>query len=626
MRKARVAGVGLTLLAAVWTAGGVWGQTAPGAGANTPTKPAASGAAAPSVDAQATAKVKAVLDALEKDGDLKAAEKALTAQFDALATWGTAKQVDAFRETAWAMRLVAQMGKLPAESRPAALRVMRDHAVLGHTLAFLIKEEDDVPAVYETLAKLVAERGADVEKYAQLAAAICVVHEKPFHRRVNEASPKSPDAVAIFDYFKKYEARMAFGVQNVPAELLIYVVDTTATPAEMTWALGRYPRDPAVGRRFFDIKYDYEHLRTGKQKKVSQGDYTLPNILQFGGVCADQAYYACSVGKSIGVPTAYAAGRSGEVGHAWVGFLQAEGRKGWWNFDMGRYPEYRGVMGVVLDPQTRKGVLDSVVSLTAELIGTAPTDRQNAGALTDAAMHLLNRQAEEGEDAGAAEKPAGSGPLRAEARQADAAAALELIELALRENPGHTDAWLVVGTLAENGRLTLAQKETWAGLILKLCGQRYPDFALAVLAPMVETVDDPDQQNKLWNSAFKMFERRVDLAASIRMAQARMWEEAGNKNNAGQCYLDVITRYANAGPFVITALEGAERLLKEDNRGDKVLVLYEQTFAKIQKPQDMAGPYMRQSNWYRVGMMYAGKLAEAGKTDQAAAVRKQVGG
>src|SRR2546423_11586627 len=55
-----------------------------------------------------------------------------------------------------------------------------------------------------------------------------------------------------------------------------------------------------------------------------------------------------------------------------------------WNFDEGRYEAYRGVVGNVTDPLTRKRIPDAYVSLLAELIGTKAADRQNARALEDA--------------------------------------------------------------------------------------------------------------------------------------------------------------------------------------------------------------------------------------------------
>jgi hypothetical protein len=200
---------------------------------------------------------------------------------------------------------------------------------------------------------------------------------------------------------------------------------------------------------------------------------------------------------------------------------------------------------------------------------------------------------------------------------------LELLEAALNQNRAYPRAWFAVRELAKEGKLTLAEKKRWSDVLLRLCGAKYPDFAMAVLTPMIQTMDDTSEQNALWNAAFKMFEKRADLAAEIRMGQARMWEAKGETAKAGQCYMDVIERYANAGPFVIGALAGAEKLLAE--KPEKVVILYEQTWARIKKPQEVAGEFMQQSNWYRVGTMLAGKLREAGEMKKAEGVTAQLG-
>src|SRR5262249_20341397 len=149
---------------------------------------------------------------------------------------------------------------------------------------------------------------------------------------------------------------------------------------------------PKVGGRFFDIRYDFNHLRRGTPKQVTLEGFTLQNIAKFGGVCADQAYFAMSVGKAIGVPTALAVGEGGRSAHAWVGFLQAQNGRGSWNFDIGRYEAYQGVRGDVVDAQTRREIPDSYVSLLAESIGTRPVDREASVALTDAALRLIETQ------------------------------------------------------------------------------------------------------------------------------------------------------------------------------------------------------------------------------------------
>ena len=56
-----------------------------------------------------------------------------------------------------------------------------------------------------------------------------------------------------------------------------------------------------------------------------------------------------------------------------------------------------------------------------------------------------------------------------------------------------------------------------------------------------------------------------------------------------------------------------------------MLTLYERAFNSIKKPKDMAGPFFRQSNFYRVGKMYAQRLEEAGLGQQAEAVRRKIG-
>ena len=85
-------------------------------------------------------------------------------------------------------------------------------------------------------------------------------------------------------------------------------------------------------------------------------------------------------------------------------------------------------------------------------------------------------------------------------------------------------------------------------------------------------------------------------------------------------------RYANAGHFVVTALKRAEKILRDAKQVRTILTLYDRAFKSIKKPKDMAGPFFRQSNFYRVGKMYAQRLEEAGLDQQAAAVRDKIGG
>jgi len=103
-----------------------------------------------------------------------------------------------------------------------------------------------------------------------------------------------------------------------------------------------------------------------------------------------------------------------------------------------------------------------------------------------------------------------------------------------------------------------------------------------------------------------------------------MWAEQGEPSKAGRAYEDVLRRFPNAGPFVIDALQRTDQMLKQAGRSDRALQLYRSTWHKIQRPPEMAAAFAQQSNWYRVGMLYAAKLEAAGQTGEARKVRQRI--
>lgn len=569
-------------------------------------------------------RIDAVLDTLEESGDFDRAEQDLTDLFDSVIGYVRDNQDNAFREAAFALRLVRQLGAADPALRADLFRYLRGQPDFARALVYLVKAQEESPReVYALVDRLRRERGEKLEQYPNLAAAIAVVHDRPLARNINENRATAPDPIALFDFYVAHEDQLFFGVTSIPAELLVYVVDATAELEDLEWAVDRYEGDSTVGARFFDIEYDYDHYRTGAPKKSTLAGWGLPNILRYGGVCADQAYFAVTIGKAIGVPTAYTIGKSADVGHAWVGFLQSDRRQAWWNFSAGRYGAYLGLKGIILDPQTRQIVDDSRVSLLADFALSKKEDRFAVAAFTDASLRL-RALANAGVDFAPAllVKDRRARLLRA----ADVDSQLLLLETGLKHSPGYAPAWFAVRDLAQEGKLSLAAKKKWAGVLDRLCGQKFPDFSLSVLLPMIESVDDLNEQNKLWNAAFRNYQRRNDLAAEIRMAQGKMWEEAGEVAKAGQAYMDVIERYANAGPFVVDALGKAEQLLVNSGQSDRILILYDQTWRRIKRPDEMAGMFTVQSNWYRVGMALAAKLEAAGMVEQAQQVRTIIRG
>jgi len=584
-------------------------------------------AAPPREEEIVAARIAEVLDRLEEDSDFVTAEQELLDLFESLIAHATDKQAAAFTDTSFALRLVLQLSQVEDSLRSDLLPFLRENPAFAHALVFAVRpEHEKMEEVYALVDRLRRERGDTLEAHANLAAAIAIVHDKPLAIGFNENRAASPDPIALYDYYLAHEKEMLFPLRDVPAEMLVHTVDVTGTIADLEWAIAKYKGHPAVGGLFFDIQYDYEHYRTGQPKRSTQAGWGLANILQYGGVCADQAYFATHVGKAIGVPTAYTIGRNADVGHAWVGFVQSRGRQVSWNFDAGRYDAYLGLKGAVLDPQTRKIVDDSLISLLAEYSMSPPEARYAAAAFTDAAVHLKEIEEAGVEFAPVALMETANSRRGRLLRNADLAGQLDLLETGLRASGGYARAWFAVRDLAEAGALSLEEKKKWSSVLDRLCGQRYPDFALSILKPMVASIEDIEEQNELWNAAFRNFSGRMDLAAEIRMSQGEMWANAGEINKAGQCYMDVIERFANAGPFVREALKKAEELLINSGRAERIVDLYASTWNRIERPEQMAGIFVVQSNWYVVGMAYAGKLEEAGQAQQAAAVRGTIGG
>jgi hypothetical protein len=597
----------------------------------------------------------AALDSIashDPDIDIWNAAEAKTDAAMALAVaYGGDRDLDAFREADYARRLLSEMELWDPTSRQDLVKYLRAHDELGRLLAFGLRSNENGSAVFSLMDRLRHERPRQVEALPNLAVALCLVRDRPLHEHINENTTTAADPLDVFDFYVAHENQMLYGIRGMPVELLVYVVDTTATIDEMNWALRKYAGTADVGHLFFTITYDYEYLEGKAPKKLDVAGFSLQNILKVGGVCVDQAYFATTVGKAIGVPTAIAGAASAEAGHAWVGYLAVRGRTAAWDFDSGRYAAYKGVRGNVTDPQSGRGIADSTVSMLGDMIGTTVEQRQTAVAMTDAARILLgpSGQADTGESA----RYRNSHLMDADAtlgqndfvvpevpdalpknviaklpkpRVTSAATGLELIEMGLKQYASYPPAWDLIATLATKDELSDAQKKTWADLVQRLCGQRHPDFALAVLDPMIANVKDPNTQSAMWDTVFAMMKNRADLAAQVRLQQAALWRDRGNLARAGQCYEDVINRYINAGPFALTAVEGAESVLRAMGQPAKVLDLYANAFRMVTKPGlSMSSEFIKQSNWYKLREAYAKKLEEAGQTQMAEAIRSDVG-
>ncbi len=563
----------------------------------------------------------AIFKNVEHTGHFSKAASAAQKLEEQVTLYARVRQARAFAQAAFAQRLLLDVGAARHGARRGLLKYLLAHRPLAQSFAFF-----DMPGrpnsgkAANVLNMLRRKRPAMVNRFASLVTAISVVQATPYALQVNENRTVSPRPLALFDFYSKNAGRMVYGIKRVPPELLAYVVDATASIHDLTWALNRYAHQTNLGKIYFSVRYDYHNLAHGGEKKVDRMGYNLPNILKYGGICADQAYFASTVGKAIGMPTAYDTARAGDFGHAWIGFLEDRGGQGVWNFEAGRYSEYQGIRGVVQQPVYRVNVSDNSVSLTAELIHTTAQRRQESMAFRDAAALLTGMMRKSQSVKSIARPPCSGEYLRRKARRPNVADVLHLVKTSLALCPGTTESWLIVRQLARQGKMTFREKRTWSALLMRYCGRRYPYFAFDTLEPMVRTIANSRQQSKFWDRAFTMFESHPDIAASVRMLQAHLWSKHDHPNKAGQFYMDVVTRFANAGPFAITALEHCGAMLQRVHKAKKIPEFYGQIWHTMHRPQGAANTFVTSSNWYRAGRMYASALSKSGHGQQATAV------
>ncbi len=520
-------------------------------------------------------------------------------RFDVFEREPELKALPALVDAALEVRLAHLLRHGPAGETAANAGILLKRPAVARELAVLITPQDDLAGLFTRLAEAEALLGERMDTYAALVAAWCVVHDTPVVERINENTVTTADAQGVLMDLVNNEGKLLFPVRKMPAELLVFVVDATAGRDELAWARKTFAGKRDMSERYFEIKYDYEHYSTGRPKRVSTEGFTLQNIQRFGGVCADQAYYAAQVGKSLGIPTAYTRGRSSESGHAWLGYLDPNKPKPAWDFDTGRYGPYQSIRGTISDPQTGQTLPDSTLAMRADGLTVKSTARMEAFALVSLSRRLHQRGA-------------------------DVETILTTLESALRRFPGYTNGWTLLEQLTEDGKLSLAHKQTWAGYIMKLCGDRYPDFAVAALLPLIQNVDDLDARHALWDRVFDRFKSRTDLAAMVRFNQGMSWELANDAERAGRCYEDIINRFAAVTPYVIPALQRTEITLRKAGKGDRVLELYRSTFEKLPAPPPAAPEFLRASNYLRVGSLYEQALRDAGMGAQADDLKAQI--
>ena len=282
-------------------------------------------------------------------------------------------------------------GQYPNDARPLATFLsppmqawLIEHPAFSEQFFSNVKDVDYLPRVLATLEGLHRRSPERFERYPALCLAIALVYDVPPppywpHIQVTPGSlpRKLPNAAVPFDYFTRedMEGRTFLRLSQLRVEELKFVVDGGASVAEKGWAVSMVPYPLDQLEQVYDmVRYRDDRAANPALNVWAGPPYTLQAILEQGGICIDQAYFATEVGKARGVPTLLFRGRGQDGRHAWFGFLDGERR---WRLDAGRYAEQRLVTGYALDPQTWTEISDHELQFLSERFRALPTFMQS---------------------------------------------------------------------------------------------------------------------------------------------------------------------------------------------------------------------------------------------------------
>lgn len=299
-----------------------------------------------------------------------------------------------------AARYAARPGSLGGQVSRELQLALLGNAALSEEFFQLLSPVDHPGEVLAVLQAIHRAEPALFAAYPSLALAVAVVYDVPPppawpHGQVSPGLlPRQlPPPAQVFAHLARLDRTngTAHKLGRLPAGELKFLVDLVAPFAELEWARRKVaPGLADLGRAYDLVKYRQERIAAG-QYAWPGTSYALPAILQQGGICVDQAYFASTVGKAKGIPTIMFRGAGLDGRHAWFGYLGPDQR---WQLDCGRYADQKYVTGLAFDPQTWGNINDHELGFITERFRSLPTYKLSVVHAAFAADYLADRQVE----------------------------------------------------------------------------------------------------------------------------------------------------------------------------------------------------------------------------------------
>ena len=447
---------------------------------------------------------------------------------------------------------------------------------------------DDPAAGLGVFARLFGELGEDLRKYPDLAIAAAVVWDRPdvgpydYARLAKLAKAEMPgdfallDAVGNVKYLADRDAATGGVAGKLPWELLTLAVDHRTPEAERDFALQTYGNvRERFGLCYDQVPYDDEMARTDYRRGALNGlPYTLPTILEHGGVSGHRADYAARVGKSLGVPAMYVwgEGKYGGDGRAWVMWVNVtRATDAALTFTLethGRDPGDGIYVGELHDPQTGEQTTDRDLMRRLHEVATNRDAARHARLLMKAYPIVAAKAGPDG------------APLSFDAR-------LDYLDVVSKIDPWNGPAWKERADLAAGfaGEFDKQQVRRLKKDLTRLFREfaPFPDFTREVFAGLASYEQDEQKRLDLSRDLLGMYAKagRPDLSFEALPAYVDRLTAADRQEEALQAVVTALTSYADEGAYVPAALDLLDKLAA-DRPGD--LAQFYTTFLPLIPP------------------------------------------
>ena len=493
---------------------------------------------------------------------------------------------------------------------------LEEHVDIKQELYLAIDpEHDKVPEVLGLFKELKEGFPGKIESYASLAIAVSVVwddqrraiHRSPCGQHQSVRPEGEVGAVENFRYFVETEGVMQGRAAWLPWEFLVQMVNHRTPLEERGWALNFYlPKRVKFGKCYGDVPYDGKMLK-GADPKLKGQPHTLPNLVQYGGVCTARADFAARVGKSIGVPALSVGGKSryGE-GHAWVMWVEL-GRvtRTGFTFSLESHGRFRGdryYVGNLNDPHTGQPTTDRELELRLHTVGIDPIAKRQAD-LVMRSYAMLRERAE-----------------------LDTADQLLFLSRVIDLSPGNEEAWKALAKMSRDGQITKTNSKPMVTVLNRLFTvfTSLPDFTWVVFDDLVSFQDIPKRRAELFGRLAALYERakRPDLSCKARLKYAEYLVADKRVDEAIQGLTVAILLFPEEGNFVPKMLDKLEELCRQQEGSQRHLAgFYQEFLPKIPRYRsERPSSYCMQM--YKRGIQ---RFREAGMEQLAQAYRVQLG-